>query len=58
MLRVKQKSDRYDLIRKQNAYMPQPPQIVEQLTLNLVFGIEDVMSDLHYLKIGAAGPRV
>ena len=51
--RVKLKQDRYDLIRKHNPQMPHPGYVGRQLKFNMVVVIDDVMSDLHYLKKGA-----
>ncbi len=53
--RVQEAWDRYDLIRKHNPIerMPQPfQQVAVLLKLNVVVGIENVMSDLHYLEVG------
>ena len=52
--RVKLKSELYDHLRIHNPTMPQLyPNIAAQLKLNIVVGIESVMSDLHYLNAGA-----
>lgn len=45
--------ERYDQLRIHNRVeLPQPNQVAFLLTLDVVVGIDDVMSDLHYLKAG------
>lgn len=51
--RVKLKQDRYYLIRKHNPKLPHPGEIGRELKFNMVVGIDELMSDLHYLKKGA-----
>jgi hypothetical protein len=50
--RIQLSSEYYDDIRK-HFPMPEPFRIISQVKLDMVVGIEGVMSDLHYLKAGS-----